>query len=430
MKEKIAIIGSGISGLSAAYLLSKKYDVYLFEKKNRLGGHTRTININENSRKIPIDTGFIVFNEQNYPDLIKFFQLLKVDYRDSDMSFAVSNKLPKIEYSGKTIFTLFTNFNNLFSIKFYKMIFEIKRLYSICNKLEINSKNSKLTLDDFLNEYKFSNYLKNYHILPMISSIWSSNIDDVKKFPLITFINFFKNHALFNFKNRPKWKFITGGSNQYIKKLTNLNTFKYFTNFKIQKILRDNNKIQIVDNDHKHSSFSKIIFATHGDEVLSLLDNPTVKEIDVFSKFKYSNNTAYLHTDSSLMPGSKLAWSSWNFLNNSISKKFTLTYWMNLLQNLPTNKNYFVTVNPFKVPKNIINQTTFQHPIYSLDTLSAQKEVMQIQGLNNTYFCGSYLGYGFHEDGIQSAAYISKLLGCDLPWNRDKNFYNRIDINN
>ena len=430
MKEKIAIIGSGISGLSAAHLLSTKYDVYLFEKKNRLGGHTRTINVDDYSRTISIDTGFIVFNEKNYPDLTKFFQLLEIDYRDSDMSFSVSNKLPKLEYSGKTFFTLFANLNNLFSFKFYKMIFEIKRLYSICNKFEINEKYSKLTLEEFLNKYNFSDYLKNYHILPMISSIWSSDIDDVKKFPLVTFINFFKNHALFNFKNRPQWKFILGGSNQYIKKLIKLNTFRYFTNFKIIKIIRDNDKIQIVDKDNKYRSFSKVIFATHGDQVLSLLDNPTNKEIDVFNKFKYSHNTAYLHTDSSLMPGSKVAWSSWNFLNKSIGKKFTLTYWMNLLQNLPTNKNYFVTVNPFKEPKNIINQTTFEHPIYSVDTLNAQKEVMQIQGLNNTYFCGSYLGYGFHEDGIQSAVHISRLLGCDLPWTRDKNFYNRISINN
>ncbi len=430
MKEKIAIIGSGISGLSAAYLLSKKYEVYLFEKNSRLGGHTRTINVDHSSRQIPIDTGFIVFNEKNYPDLTKFFQLLKIDYKDSDMSFAISNKLPKIEYSGKSFFTLFASINNLVSLKFYKMIFEIKKLYSICSKLEINSKNSKLTLDDFLNKHKFSDYLKDYHILPMISSIWSSNIDDVRKFPLITFINFFKNHDLFSFKKRPQWKFISGGSNQYIKKIINLNNFKYFTNYQILKIIRDNNNIIIIDKDNKQNSFSKLVFATHGDQILPLLDNPTNQEIDIFNRFKYSNNLACLHTDNSLMPESKIAWSSWNFINQSINKNFTLTYWMNLLQNLPTNKNYFVTVNPFKEPKNIINQTVFEHPLYTLDTISAQKEVMQIQGLNNTYFCGSYLGYGFHEDGIQSSAYIAKLLGCDLPWNRDKNFYNRIEINN
>ena len=429
MKEKIAIIGSGISGLSAAYLLSKKYDVSLYEKNKRLGGHTRTIQVNDSTKKIPIDTGFIVFNETNYPDLTKFLELLRIDCKDSDMSFAVSNKSPNIEYSGKTFFTLFANYNNLFSFKFYKMLFEIKRLYSLCNKLEINDINSKLILDDFLNKYQFSDYLKKYHILPMISSIWSSNIDDVKQFPLITFINFFKNHALFKFKNRPKWKFISGGSNQYIKKLISLNTFKYFTNFQIIKIIRDNKEIKIIDENNNYNSFSKLVFATHADQIISLLDNPTNKEINIFNKFKYSTNTAYLHTDNSLMPRSKLAWSSWNFLNKPISKNFTLTYWMNLLQKLPTNKNYFVTVNPFVVPNNFIDKTLFEHPIYSLDTLKAQKEVMNIQGFNNTYFCGSYLGYGFHEDGIQSAAYISKLLGCNLPWNRDKNFYNRLQIN-
>ncbi len=429
MKKKIAIIGSGISGLSAAYLLSKKYDVYLYEKNQRLGGHTRTIYVKDSSKKIPIDTGFIVFNERNYPDLTKFFQILNIDCRDSDMSFAVSNTVPSIEYSGKTLFSLFANFNNLFSFKFYKMLFEIRKLYSICSKLETNNI-SKVTLGEFLIDNQFSDYLKNYHILPMISSIWSTNINDVKNFPLITFINFFKNHALFKFKDRPKWKYVFGGSNEYIKKLIKLDTFKYFTNSKIIKINRDNNNIKIINEDNSCKFFDKLIIATHADQVLSLLDDPTEIELKIFTKFKYSINSAYLHTDNSLMPVSKLTWSSWNFLNKSFNRKFTLTYWMNLLQKLPSKKNYFVTVNPYKTPTNIINQTKFEHPIYSLDTLSAQKEVMKIQGLNNTYFCGSYLGYGFHEDGIQSSAHISKLLNCNLPWNRDKNFYNRLQINN
>ncbi len=430
MKEKIAVIGSGISGLSAAFFLSNKYDVILFEKNKRLGGHTRTLYVDEPLKKIPIDTGFIVFNEKNYPDLTKFFQLLKIDCRDSDMSFAVSNNIPKIEYSGKTIFSLFANFNNLFSLNFYKMIFEIKKLYSLCDNININEINSEMTLDQFLNKHRFSEYLKKYHILPMISSIWSSDIDDVKNFPLITFINFFKNHALFKFKNRPKWKYIYGGSNEYIKKLIKLNKFKYFTNFNIAKIVRDHNAIKIYDNENNFYIFNKLVFATHANQVLPLLDNPTELELKIFNKIKYSINSAYLHTDISLMPNSKFTWSSWNFLNRSINKKFTLTYWMNLLQKLPTEINYFVTVNPFKKPNNVINQTKFEHPMYSVDTLIAQKEIMQIQGINNTYFCGSYLGYGFHEDGIQSAAHISKLLDCDLPWNRGRNFYNRIEINN
>jgi len=430
VKEKVAVIGSGISGLSAAYFLSKKYDVHLYEKNKRLGGHTRTLYVEDISKKIPIDTGFIVFNEKNYPDLTKFFQTLKINCRDSDMSFAVSNKIPNVEYSGKTFFSLFSNFKNIFSLRFYKMIFEINRLYSICDKLEINNKNSKKTLDEFLNENKFSNYLKNYHILPMISSIWSSDIDEVKNFPLITFINFFKNHSLFKFKNRPKWKYVFGGSNEYIKKLINLNLFKYSTNFKVSKIIRENNTINIFDNNNKYYSYNKLVLATHADQVLSILDDPEDIELKIFKKFRYSKNTAYLHTDISLMPYSKSSWSSWNFLNRSINTKFTLTYWMNLLQKLPTKKNYFLTVNPYKEPNHIINQTIFEHPIYSLDVIAAQKEIMKIQGLNNTYYCGAYLGYGFHEDGIQSAAHISKLLNCNLPWNRDKNFYNRLQINN
>ena len=430
MKKKIAIIGSGISGLTAAYFLSKKYDVYLYEKNKRLGGHTRTLYVEEKPKIIPIDTGFIVFNLKNYPDLTKFFETLKIDFRDSDMSFAVSNDKPNIEYSGKNFFTLFANINNFFSLSFYKMIFEIKRLYSICDQIDINNINSKKTLNEFLNKNNFSDYLKKYHILPMISSIWSSNIEDVKNFPLLTFINFFKNHSLFKFKNRPQWKYVFGGSNEYIKKLIQLKTFKYYTNTKILKIIRDNNKIEIFDNYNNKFMFDKLIFATHADQVLPLLNNPTEKELNIFNKFKYSSNSAYLHTDSSLMPISKYAWSSWNFLNRSKNKKFVLTYWMNLLQKLPTNTNYFVTINPSKEPKNIINETIFDHPIYSLDTLKAQKEVMNIQGLNNTYFCGSYLGYGFHEDGIQSAAHISNLLDCDLPWKRDKNFYNRLAKNN
>ncbi len=429
MRKKIAIIGSGISGLSAAYLLSKKYEVYLFEKNTRLGGHTRTIYVDDNLKKISVDTGFIVFNEKNYPDLTKFFNLLKIDCRDSNMSFAVSNKLPDIEYSGKTFFTLFANLKNLFSLKFYKMILEIKRLYSICDKLELNNDNSKKTLDEFLNENKFSGYIKNYHILPMISSIWSSDIDNVKNFPLVTFINFFKNHSLFKFKDRPQWKYVFGGSNEYIKKLIDLNIFKYFTNFKILKIIREKDTIKIFDREDNYYSFSKLIFATHADQVLPLLDSPTEKEINIFNKIKYSNNLAYLHNDIDLMPKSKFAWSSWNFINRSSSKKFTLTYWMNLLQKYQTKKNYFVTINPYKKPNFIIDETVFEHPIFSIETLIAQKEAMSIQGQNNTYFCGSYLGYGFHEDGIQSSAYISKLLGCDLPWKRNKNFYNRLQIN-
>ncbi len=428
MKEKIAIIGSGISGLTASYFLSSKYEVHLFEKNKRLGGHTRTINVKENTKYLSIDTGFIVFNENNYPDLTKFLKKLKVHYSSSDMSFSFSNENPLIEYCGKNLFSLFANFRNFFSFQFYKMIFEIKRLYNLCQNLDINTIDKDKTLNKFLNENNFSSYLKEYHILPMISSIWSSDISDVDKFPLITFVNFFQNHSLFKLKKRPKWKFITGGSNEYIKKIINKNLFNYKTNFIIKKIYRDKKSIKIHNKDGEIFEFDKIIFAVHADQVLDLLEKPSKEEMDIFSNFKYTINSAFLHSDPTLMPKSKKAWASWNFLKRTSSNKFTLTYWMNLLQNLSTNKNYFVTINPYKKPQNIINETVFEHPIYSTETLKAQKEVMKIQGLNSTYYCGAYLGYGFHEDGIQSSAHISKLLGCNLPWQRDYKFYNRLQI--
>ena len=428
MKKNVAIIGSGISGLSAAYLLSDKYNVHLYEKNSRLGGHTRTLFVQDNSKKIPIDTGFIVFNEKNYPDLTNFFKLLNVTHQDSDMSFAVSNTNPFLEYSGKSFFALFSNFKNIFSIKFLKMIFEISKLYKLCNQLKLNEKNSKLTLDQFLNSNNFSDYLKNYHILPMISSIWSSNIDDVKSFPLATFINFFKNHSLFSFRNRPQWKYVLGGSNQYIKKIINLKLFKYYTNSEISKISRDNNSIKIFNKNNTSYSYDILVFATHADQILNLLDKPSADESKIISNFKYSSNLAYLHCDDTLMPKYKRTWSSWNFLSNINRKTFTLTYWMNVLQNLPTNKNYFVTINPNKKPSNIIDQTVFEHPIYSIKSIEAQKKLMSIQGDNNTYYCGSYLGYGFHEDGIQSSVYVSKLLNSNVPWKREKNFYNRLQL--
>ena len=244
MKERIAVIGSGISGISSAYFLSKKFDVHLFEKEGRLGGHTRTIFIKEDNN-IPIDTGFIVFNENNYYDLTKFFYALNVDFEDSDMSFAVSNLAFNIEYSGKNFLTLFADLKNLFSYKYLKMIFEIYKLYKLCSKINLENNQKKISIKEFLDRYNFSDYVRKFHIYPMISSIWSSNIKEVEYFPLVSFINFFKNHGLFNLKNRPQWKYVKGGSKTYIEKVISLNLFKYSTNISINYVDRKNNKIEI-----------------------------------------------------------------------------------------------------------------------------------------------------------------------------------------
>ncbi len=427
MKERIAVIGSGISGISSAYFLSKNFDVHLFEKEDRLGGHTRTIFIKEDNN-IPIDTGFIVFNENNYYDLTKFFYALNVDFEDSDMSFAVSNLAFNIEYSGKNFSTLFANLKNLFSYNYLKMIFEIYKLYKLCGKINLKNKQKKISIKEFLDRYNFSDYVRKFHIYPMISSIWSNNIKDVEYFPLVSFVNFFKNHGLFNFKNRPQWKYVKGGSKTYIEKVIALNLFKYSTNISINYIDRKNNKIEIFQKNNEKLIFDKIVFATHADQALSLINNPTKEEIDVLSNFKYSKNNAYLHSDVDLMPKNIKTWSSWNFLDYSQSLNFTLTYWMNNLQKLKTSNNYFVTINPPFEPKNIWDKTIFEHPIFNLSTYEAQQKLHNLQGKLNTFFCGSYFGYGFHEDGIQSAALVANLMGVNLPWTRDKKFINRLQF--
>ena len=427
MKERIAVIGSGISGISSAYFLSKNFDVHLFEKEDRLGGHTRTILIKEDNN-IPIDTGFIVFNENNYYDLTKFFNALNVDFEDSDMSFAVSNLAFNIEYSGKNFSTLFANLKNLFSYNYLKMIFEIYKLYKLCSKINLENKQKKISIKEFLDRYNFSDYVRKFHIYPMISSIWSSDIKDVEYFPLVSFINFFKNHGLFNLKNRPQWKYVKGGSKTYIEKVIASNLFKYSTNISINYIDRKNNKIEIFQKNNEKLIFDKIVFATHADQALSLINNPTKEEIDVLSNFKYSKNNAFLHSDVDLMPKNTKTWSSWNFLDHSQSLNFTLTYWMNNLQKLKTSNNYFVTINPPFEPKNIWDKTIFEHPIFNLSTYEAQQKLHNLQGKLNTFFCGSYFGYGFHEDGIQSSALVANLMGVNLPWTRDKKFINRLQF--
>ena len=425
-KEKIAVIGSGISGISASYFLSKKYDVYLFEKNNYLGGHTRTKTIKEHNNYYNIDTGFIVFNNNNYPDLLKFFELLKVDIGDSNMSFSISIKDPEFEY-GSHLKSVFAQKKNLFSLSFWLLIKDIIKIYNCCKKIESNKDLEKYTIDEFLNSHGYSDFLRNYHIYPMISSIWSCDKNRVKNFPLISFVNFFNNHSLFNFFNRPKWKFVKGGSHQYIKKIISMNLFKNETNKEIIKILRTDTKISLIINNDAQFVVDKIVLATHADQALNLLENPSSKEFEILSKFNYSKNYAYLHSDKRFMPKRKKTWSSWNFLGKTTSEEnFSLTYWMNLLQNLNTKKNYFVSINPFDIPSDCYDEAIFEHPVFDLKTLSAQKRIKEIQGNMNTWFCGSYCGYGFHEDGIQSAAYISNLLGVSLPWNRSSNFINRL----
>ena len=429
--EKIAVIGSGISGISASLFLSKKYDVHLFEKNDYLGGHTRTKIIEDNNTLLNIDTGFIVFNNYNYPDLVEFFKYLNIETQDSNMSFSISLNDPEIEYGSRGLNSLFAQRKNFFSLSFWNLIKEIFKLYNHCKNISYLENLEKFTLEEFLIKFNYPKNIRDCHIYPMVSSIWSCGKNDVKKFPLLSFINFFNNHGLFNFSNRKQWKFITGGSNKYIQSIINKKLFNYQTNKCVQKIIRDQNKVIIIFSDNKKFVANKLILATHADQALHLLDDPSKNEFTILSQFKYSKNQAYLHSDNIFMPKRKAVWSSWNFLGKKDDDfSFSLTYWMNLLQNLRSRKNFFVSINPTSIPKYCYDSTTFEHPIFSLETLSAQKKINKIQGIRNTWFCGSYCGYGFHEDGIQSAAHVADLLNVNLPWKRPNNFYDRLQFTN
>ena len=412
---KIAVVGSGISGLSVSYFLSKKHKVDLFERDNHFGGHSYTIDIPTNNRdnKIPVDIGFIVFNKVTYPNLVKFFEELQVPYEKSNMSFSVSVKKSEVEYSGSGLQGLFANKYNIFNLKFLKMIKEIFSFYKEAEKMDKKILENK-SLGEFLKSKNMSEYFINFHIIPMVAAIWSMTSELAEKIPMIFFLNFFKNHGLFKLKNRPQWYTVTNRSKTYVNKVLKSISGEYFKNYEITNVIRNKNNVRLYYGPaNEYFDYDKIIFATHADEVLKLINEPTENERKIFTNFKYKKNIAYLHKDTNLMPERKKAWSSWNsILDKDDLKKNCLTYWLNKLQNLKTNQNYFLTINPIIEidNKKIISRVEFTHPFYDTKTIKAQKYLTELQGVNNTWFCGSYFGYGFHEDGLKSAINIANKL--------------------
>ncbi len=407
---RIAVIGSGISGLSAAHYLSKKNKVDLFEKEDHFGGHSYTIDIKDNKNHVPVDIGFIVFNFKTYPNFVKFLNDNGIEIEKSNMSFSVSVKETDIEYCGKGLFGIFSNKKNLLNFDFFKMFFEIIKFYKKSNDLKNIEEN--LTLDDFLKREKMSKYFINYHIIPMVSAIWSMPPYEAKQMPLKFFLRFFQNHGLFNIKNRPQWYTIKNRSRTYVKKILETISGEYYKNYRINKISRFSNGVKVYyGGNNEFFDYDKVVIATHADEALSLIADPTQEEKSILANFKYKNNIATIHTDESLMPKNKKAWSSWNSsVNKDNTFETSITYWLNLLQNLKINKNIFLSLNPFlKIDqKKIISKVKFTHPYYDKEALENQNRLKNIQNKKNLLFCGSYFGYGFHEDGIKSSLEMIK----------------------
>ena len=407
---RIAVIGSGISGLSAAHYLSKTNKVDLFEKEDHFGGHSYTIDIKDNNNHVPVDIGFIVFNFETYPNFVKFLNDNDIEIEKSNMSFSVCVQGTDIEYCGRGLLGIFSNKKNFFNFDFFKMFFEIIKFYKKSNNLKDIEEN--LTLDDFLKREKMSKYFINYHIIPMVSAIWSMPPYEAKQMPLKFFLKFFQNHGLFSLKNRPQWYTIKNRSRTYVKKILDTISGEYYKNYRINKISRFSNGVRVYyGGNNEYFDYDKVVIATHADEALSLITDPTEEEKSVLTNFKYKHNIAIIHTDESLMPKNKKTWSSWNSsINKDNTSETSITYWLNLLQNLQTNKNIFLSLNPFlKIDqKKIISKVTFTHPYYDKEALQNQNRLKNIQNKKNLLFCGSYFGYGFHEDGIKSSLEMIK----------------------
>ena len=411
---KIAVIGSGISGLSSAYYLSKTHKVDLFEKQDRFGGHSYTLDIKLNEKeKVAVDAGFMVFNKITYPNLINFFKENDIEIEKSDMSFSVSVKGTNIEYCGKGLNGIFSNRGNLLNLKFVKMFFEIINFYKRCEKLNSNNI-EKITLGEYLTKIGKSKYFIDYHIIPMVSAIWSMPPFEASQMPLTFFLSFFKNHGLFKLKDRPQWYTVTNRSKTYVDKILSKVSGEYFKNYEINKIIRDNNGVKVYyGSENEFFNYDKVVLASHADESLKIISDITNKEREILSNFKYKPNKAVIHSDENLMPLNKNAWCSWNSsLNPDNKEQSSVTYWLNQLQNLKTDKNIFLTINPFVeiASDKIYHKIDFTHPYYDEKALQNQSNLKTIQNKNNTLFAGSYFGYGFHEDGIKSSIEMLKTL--------------------
>ena len=409
---KIAVVGSGISGLSAAYYLSKKHHVDLFEKEDHFGGHSHTIDLILNEKKISVDIGFIVFNHKTYPNLIEFFKENEVQIEKSDMSFAVSVNDTKFEYCGRGLKGIFANKSNLFDLSFLKMFFDILKFYKNCDK--ISEYEEQVTLGEYLTKNKLSKTFVDYHLIPMVSAIWSMPPYEASKMPLKFFLKFFQNHGLFKLKDRPQWYTVTNRSRSYVNKVLSKISGEYYKNYAVNKIKRRDSGIDLYYGDKsEYFSYDKVVLACHANQSLSLLDDPSNDEKQLLSNFSYKENIAVIHTDQNIMPNNKNVWSSWNSsIDKNNLENNSITYWLNLLQNLKFDQNIFLTLNPYlNIDENkILKKVKFTHPYFDQNALDNQINLKNLQNKRNTLFCGSYFGYGFHEDGIKSSIEMLKTI--------------------
>ena len=414
-QRRIAIIGSGISGQTCGYLLSKHHQVTLFEANDHLGGHTATIDLDIDGKTLAVDTGFIVFNDRTYPNFIKMMDQIGITSKPTEMSFSVHNQATGLEYNGHSLNSLFAQRRNLLKPRFYYFIIEILRFNRLSKKAHLLSQNNQGTLGEFLDKHGFSDYFATHYVLAMTAAIWSASINSCRDFPLQFFLRFLSNHGLLDIANRPQWYVIEGGSRCYIPRLTKA-IQDIRLNSAVESVTRHRDHVEVISQSGAEL-FDEVIFACHSDQALALLKDPSQDETEVLGAIKYRANDVVLHTDNRLLPKRKKAYASWNYcIDPLVDELPTLTYNMNILQGLKTEQDLCVTLNQTKRidPQHILRQFTYAHPVFSLETITAQNQRHTICGNNLTHFCGAYWYNGFHEDGVKSALDVCQRFDITL----------------
>ena len=415
---KIAVIGAGISGLGAAYLLHRHHDITLYEREEYLGGHSRTKIARYDEVEIPVDTGFIVFNYRNYPHLSGLFKHLHVPVKKSDMSFAATVQNNSIEWGARSVNAVFGQRSNLFRPAFWAMIRDIFRFNREAVKL-LETKED-ITLGALLDRLKMGEWFRQYFLLPIGGAIWSTPLQAMLEFPAYTFVEFFHKHGLLTINDQPQWYTVEGGSREYVKRLAQPFAEQALTNCAAARITRHGGKVQVKDVQGREQEYDQLVLACHAPEALALLEDVSEQERKVLEAFRTQPNRVVLHKDASQMPMRKSCWASWVYRREEHSPEdvLTVTYWMNRLQNIDNRYPLFVTLNPVTpiAEELIIDEGVLHHPVYSQEAVKGQKEMKELQGQRATWFCGAYLRYGFHEDGLGSAVDVAKALGAEVPW--------------
>lgn len=415
---RIAIVGSGISGLGAAALLHTTHDITVYEREARIGGHARTLRIDYDGTPIDVDTGFIVYNERNYPYLTRLFRHLKVPVQKSNMTFGVSIRDGQLEWGAENLNAVFGQRRNIFNLRFWQFLFDILRFNA--RAAATVRKMPDATLGELIAAMRLGPMFAPYYILPMGGAIWSCPLEAMLSFPAKTFVDFFENHGLLTVTQQPQWYTVTGGSKVYLEKLAAPFFDRIRTACGVAKVTRAHGKVQVEDSQGGVAEYDHIIFACHAPQTLAMLADADADEQRLLSAFPYQPNTVVLHRDAEQMPKRKACWSSWVYLSNgdTTRRDLTVTYWMNQLQSINSQHPLFVTLNPLTpiAPDKIFDTCVLDHPVYAPVAVAAQRDMAARQGQRNTWYCGAWLRNGFHEDGLASAVAVARQLGGDAPW--------------